>query len=245
VIKTKLAEWRAKVGGGHDYQFFDDKRLDELEKLEKVRTLTRYEKAEQEKLMKEGFPNFSRRCFQTVTRFLEDMGSSDETVDRIHEALPEWSREDLARYVDVLFASGKKFLGNHFMVRFLNKVKRIEKQNEQVEARMEALDRKVNDFNKTSPSANIWDSLPVDSAPIEDGSAWTNSVDRVLLCGTFYYGYGGWGSLKQLTRVHPRTCWNFAAHIKSAEEVKARVDELLEIVEEEFPKKSKKTKKNS
>ena len=243
VIKTKLAEWRAKVGGGHDYQFFDDKRLDELERMEKERALTRYEKAEQEKLMSEGFPNFSRRCFQTVVKFVEDLGSADTTIDRIAEAIPEWSREDLARYVDVLFASGKKFLGNHFMVRFLNKVKRVEKHNEQVESRMEALDRKLADFTKNSPEENVWASLPVDSAPIEDGSAWTNDVDRVLLCGTFYYGYGAWGALKQLVRCHPVTRWNFAAHIKTAEAVKARVDDLLEIVEEEFPKKQKKLKK--
>jgi SWI/SNF-related matrix-associated actin-dependent regulator of chromatin subfamily A member 5 len=246
VIKTKLAEWRAKVGGGHEYQFFQDKRLDELEKIEKEKgSLTRYEKAEQEKLMSEGFPNFSRRCFQTVTRYLEEIGYSDYAIDLITEALPEWSREEIERYIETLLSNGKKFLGPIFMSRLLNKIKKIETNTALAESRMTALDRKIKSF-KSGPDDNIWVSLPVDSAPIEDNSGWTNDVDRVLLCATFAYGYGAWSAIRQLTRSCPLTCHNFAVHAKPVEEIKGRIDELLEIVEEEFPapKSSKKRKSN-
>lgn len=239
VIKTKLAEWRAKVGGGHDYQFYDHQRLDALEKLEKERgALTRYEKAEQEKLMGEGFPNFSRRCFQTVTRLLEEFGPSDTTTDMIGQQVPEWSRKELERYIDTLFKHGKRFLGNHFMVRFNNKIKKIEEHNDMVESRMGALNRKINDFS----GKNIWMELVVDSAPIEKGAPWTNDTDRVMLCGTFMFRYGAWSGLKQLLRCHPRTRLNFPLHLKSADDIKARLDELLEIVEEEFPKQKKQRK---
>ena len=244
VIKTKLAEWRAKVGGGHDYQFYNDKRLDELEKLEKEKgSLTRYDKAEQEKLLSEGFPNFSRRCFQTVTRYLEELGPSDYTTDLIAEALPEWPRGELERYMDTLLRDGKKFLGPIFMSRLLTKIRKIEATNARVDSQMAALDRKINAFKS---DGNIWLNLPVDSAPIEEGSGWTNEVDRVLLCATYAYGYGAWSAVRQLLRSCPRTCHNFSVHLKSAEQTKARVDELLEIVEEEFPNKpaSKKKKKN-
>ena len=241
VIKTKLAEWRAKVGGGHDYQFFDDKRLDELEKIEKEKgSLTRYEKAEQEKLMSEGFPNFSRRCFQTVVRFLEERGPGELTVDLIAEALPEWSREELERYIDTLFEHGTKFLGKHFMVRFNNKIKKIESQIAEIETRMAALDRKMKSFK----GGSIWAELPVDSPFIPEGSGWTNPVDRILLCGTFCYGYGAWGAVRHLVRTFPLTCHNWAVHAKPVEEVKTRVDELLEIVEEEFPPRGSKKKKH-
>ena len=244
VIKTKLAEWRAKVGGGHDYQFYENKRLDELEKIEKERgSLTRYEKGEQEKFLSEGFPNFSKRCFQTVTRVLEDMGQSADSIDVIAQALPEWSRSELERYVDSIFKRGKKHLGDHFMVRFLNKIKKTEQELSQVESRMAALERKMKDFNKTFPNRNIWKDLAVDSAPIEEGSGWTNDVDRILLCGLFSCGYGAWLAIRYLVRLSPATCHNFAVHVKPVEEVKARIDDLLEIVEEEFPpKKSSKLK---
>ena len=244
VIKTKLAEWRAKVGGGHDYQLFDDKRLDELEKIEKEKgSLTRYEKAEQEKLLSEGFPNFSKRCFQTVTRLLEEMGPGDATVDLIAQSLPDWPKEELERYVDALFKRGKKHLGNHFMVRFLNKIKKVEEQISVVESRMAALDRKIDDFNKRMKGENVWLQLPVDSAHIEEHSGWTNSVDRILLCGVYSYGYGAWREVRMLLRVFPGTCHNFKVHVKPAEEIKNRVDELLDIVLEEFPPGKKSSKK--
>ena len=237
VIKTKLAEWRAKVGGGHEYQFFDEKRLDELERLEKTRPLTRPEKGEQERLMGEGFPNFSRRCYQTVTRMLEEYGPSADTTAHIAETLPEWSVDDIERYIDVLFKHGAKFLGNHFMVRFLNKIKKVEHVNKLVDSRMDALSRKIQQFE----GDNIWLELPVDSAPIDDKSGWTNEADRVVLCGLYCYGYGAWGGVKQLLRTHPHTSLNFPIHVKSNEDLKGRADELLEIVEEEYPKKKRKS----
>jgi SWI/SNF-related matrix-associated actin-dependent regulator of chromatin subfamily A member 5 len=242
VIKTKLAEWRAKVGGGHDYQFFDNSRLDELEKIEKEKgVLTCYEKAERDKLMSEGFPNFSRRCFQTVVRLLEEYGPSTETTDQIVEALPEWPREELERYIDVLFTDGKKFLGNHFMVRFMNKIKKIEQENADIDAKMAALDRKIEAFK----GKNIWTDLAVDSPHIPENSGWTNEVDRILLCGTYCHRYGAWNNIRAMLRTFPRTAMNWAVHVKSVEELKGRVNELLEIVEEEFPapKKGAKRKK--
>jgi SWI/SNF-related matrix-associated actin-dependent regulator of chromatin subfamily A member 5 len=240
VIKTKLAEWRAKVGGGHDYQFFDDKRLDELEKIEKEKgSLTRYEKAEQEKLMSEGFPNFSRRCFQTVTRLLEERGPGERTVDLIAEALPEWPRTELERYIDTLFESGQKFMGKNFMVRFENKIKKIESEIAEIETRMTALDRKV----KAYKGENVWVDLSVDSPFIPEGSGWTNQVDRILLCGVYCYGYAAWGAVRHLVRTFPQTCHNWVVHAKPVEEVKARVDELLEIVQEEFPPPKKSSSK--
>lgn len=237
VIKTKLAEWRAKVGGGHEYQFFEAKRLDELEFM--GRSLNRNERAEQEKLLAEGFPNFPRRCFHTVIRMLEDMGPSESTTDQICFALPDRSPEEIKRYVETLFRRGKNFLGEHFMIRFLNKVRRVEQQNEKIDSLMDALSRKINEIEYT----NVWLELPVDSAYMEEHSAWTNDADRIILCGLYYFGYGSWSSLKQLLSLHPRTSFNLKLLCKKSDEIKQRADELLEIVLEEFPKKKRNSKK--
>jgi hypothetical protein len=163
---------------------------------------------------------------------LEEYGHSDATIDQICEALrSERSPEELKRYVATLMAEGSKFLGEHFMVRFLNKVKRVEKNNEKINSQMESLNRKIN----TRDFKNVWLQLPVDSAFIDAGSPWTNEADRIVLCGIYYFGYGSWGSVKQLLSLHPRTCFNFPLLALTEAEIKARSDELMEIVQEEFP----------
>jgi hypothetical protein len=153
--------------------------------------------------------------------------------------LPEWPRTELERYIDTLFESGQKFLGKHFMVRFDNKIKKIESQIAEIETRLTALDRKV----KAYKGENLWVDLRVDSPFIPEGSGWTNPVDRILLCGVYCYGYGAWGTVRQLVRTFPQTCHNWVVHAKPVEEVKARVDELLEIVQEEFPPPKKSSSK--
>jgi len=240
VIKTKLAEWRAKVGGGHEYQFFDDKRLDELERLEKngEKPLTASQKSEKEKLMTEGFPNWSRRYFQTVVRSLEEFGQSDETVRIISEAIPERSVEEIERYVNVLLRKGKKFLGESFMARFTQKLKKKDQVNLVVASQMDSLYAKMDDFKGENP----WRDLHVDSAAIESGDLWTNDIDRVILCGLVAYGYGDWISIRSLIRLCPTTSFSFSVFNKSDDVIKNRADELLEIVQEEFPLKRLKKK---
>jgi SWI/SNF-related matrix-associated actin-dependent regulator of chromatin subfamily A member 5 len=246
VIKTKLAVWRAQVGGGHDYQFYDTKRLDELERMEKEKgKLTDAQKAEQSKLMAAGFPNWSRRFFQTVVRTLEEFGNTDESIAMMVEQIPERSEDEIVRYVDVLLESGQKYIGPYIMNRIHSRLKKLEKTNQVVSGQMDALDRKMDDAEGIDSSGdhNPWVSLPVDSPPIEEGSPWTNNVDRILLCGVAMYGYGSWGALKSLLRISPPTAFNFPVYVVSEDDLKERVDDLLEIVEEEFPAKKRKSNK--
>ena len=233
VNKSKLAEWRGKVGGGHDYQLYDSKRLDELER-KAASSLSRAEKGEQEKLLCEGFANFTRKSFHTVVRLLEEMGYSDLTVEAICKAIPERPREELERYVETLMRRGSKFLGNGFMSRLLGKVKQVEELSEKVNAQMESLSEKINEKDLK----NVWLQLPVDSPFIDNNSPWTNQADRIVLCGLYYYGYDNastWSNLKQLLCLHPSTCLNFPLLQLKLEDIKSRADELLEIVHEEFP----------
>jgi hypothetical protein len=239
VIKTKLAEWRGKVGGGHEYQFYDDKRLDELERLDKANSLTSNQKSEMNKLLNEGFPNWSRRYFQTVIRTLEDFGQSAGTVDMICEAIPERSREEIDRYIGVLMKKGKKFLGEPFMTRFIQKLRKKDEVNQLVSLQMVCLHEKISSFK----GDNIWTGLHVDSPPIESSDFWTNDIDRVILCGLAVYGYGDWTGIRALIRLCPSTCFCFSAFNVPDDVVKKRADELLEIVQEEFPQKGKKSRR--
>jgi SWI/SNF-related matrix-associated actin-dependent regulator of chromatin subfamily A member 5 len=225
VPKTKLAEWRAKVGGGYEYQFFSENRLDELESIEKDGGLTKSQKNEQEKLLKEGFANWSRRHFQTVVRCLEEYGRNEGTSQRIHEMIPEKSENEIERYIDALFKRGKKFLGESYIQRLSVRMKKRDEVNKQVEMQMSCLDRKIEEFH-----GNMWEALPVVSPP---GATWTNDMDRALLCSLHVYGYGDWDSIRRVLRVIPKTLHAFSIHHKSSEIIRERADLLLDEVHRE------------
>jgi len=222
VPKTKLAEWRAKVGGGYEYQFFSDKRLDELEKIEKTNGLNKSQKNEQEKLLKEGFANWSRRHFQTVVRCLEEYGRNDQTAQVIHESIPEKSIDEIERYVDALFKRGKKFLGDAYVVRLASRMKKRDEANKQVEGQMECLNKKIAEFK-----GNMWQDLVVTS----DG--WTNDMDRVILCALHVFGYGDWDSVRRVLRLAPKTVHAFSIHNKANESIQERAARLLEELQRE------------
>ena len=234
VPKTKLAEWRAKVGGGYEYQFFSDKRLDELEKIEKTNGLNKSQKNEQEKLLKEGFANWSRRHFQTVVRCLEEYGRNDQTAQVIHESIPEKSIDEIERYVDALFKRGKKFLGDAYVVRLASRMKKRDEANKQVEGQMECLNKKIAEFK-----GNMWQDLVVTS-PLSIG--WTNDMDRVILCALHVYGYGDWDGIRRALRLAPKTCHSFSIHPYSSERIQERAVQLLEEVQRESISSRKRSK---
>ena len=219
VPRTKLAEWRAKVGGGYEYQFFSDKRLDELEGIEKIGSLTRAQKNEQEKLLKEGFPSWSRRHFQTVIKCLEEYGRNDGIARVVHGAIPEKSQEEIERYIDALFKRGKKFLGETYIQRLAARMRKRGETNKQIQSQMECLDRKIKEFK-----GNRWEELPLPSIP---SGEWTICLDRALLCALHAYGYGEWDSIRRVLRSLPRTLHSFSAHVKPNDAIERRTNELL------------------
>lgn len=234
VPRTKLAEWRAKVGGGYEYQFFSDKRLDQLEAIEKVGSLTKSQKNEQEKLLKEGFPNWSRRHFQTVIRCLEEYGRNDGIAQIIHEAIPEKSQEEIERYINALFKRGKKFLGETYIQRLAARMQKRGEVNKQIQSQMDCLDSRIKGLK-----GNKWDVLPVPAVP---NQGWTIGLDRTLLCALHAYGYGEWDSVRRVLRSVPRTLHAFSVHVTSTDAIERRANELLSRIQFEQSKGIKRSK---
>ena len=90
--KKKLKGWRALANGGYDHQFFNNKRLDELDKKlvdwkeyeespekfeEKPEEFTEQDEQEKLALLKEGFSNWSKKDFFLYIKCCEKYGRSN------------------------------------------------------------------------------------------------------------------------------------------------------------------------
>ena len=120
--KKKLKGWRALANGGYDHQFFNSKRLDELDKKlvdwkeyeespekfeEKPEEFTEQDEQEKLALLKEGFSNWSKKDFFLYIKCCEKYGRNNydkilsEMVNKTKEEFDIYSKEFWSRFKEI------------------------------------------------------------------------------------------------------------------------------------------------
>uniref|UniRef100_A0A7S0ZEU4 Uncharacterized protein n=1 Tax=Timspurckia oligopyrenoides TaxID=708627 RepID=A0A7S0ZEU4_9RHOD len=232
-----------------DFQFYNITRLRELYELEKEvideynraadeaakegktpppapnvdELLDENEQQERQKLLEDGFGNWTRREFNSFLRGCERHGRN--AIEAIAADVGESKTlEEVAAYSKAFWKKGPSMIDNWL---------RLKKSIEEGEAkivRREEMERAL--VLKCERYDDPWRTLDVVYSG-NRGKGFTEDEDRWLICMTWKLGYGRWEELK----LESRKAWQFRFdwYIKSRTplELKRRVDALIRSVEKE------------
>ncbi|KAL2635064.1 hypothetical protein R1flu_006543 [Riccia fluitans] len=229
----------------HDFQFFNNSRLTELYEKE-VRSLlqahqrsvgedvmavdgdnvvaeqlTEREQEEKDRLLKEGFSNWSRRDFNAFVRACEKYGRTD--IRSIASEIEGKTEEEVSRYSKVFWERYKE----------LNDYDRIIKNIERGEARISRKDEIMKSIGKKLDRyRNPWLELKIQYGQ-NKGKLYNEECDRFLLCMVHRLGYGNWDELKAAFRTSPLFRFDWFVKSRTASELARRCDTLIRLVERE------------
>ncbi|KAL3692725.1 hypothetical protein R1sor_006376 [Riccia sorocarpa] len=229
----------------HDFQFFNNSRLTELYEKE-VRSLlqahqrsvgedvmavdgdnvvaeqlTEKEQEEKDRLLKEGFSNWTRRDFNAFVRACEKYGRND--IRSIASEIEGKTEEEVSRYSKVFWERYKE----------LNDYDRIIKNIERGEARISRKDEIMKSIGKKLDRyRNPWLELKIQYGQ-NKGKLYNEECDRFLLCMVHRLGYGNWDELKAAFRMSPLFRFDWFVKSRTASELARRCDTLIRLVERE------------
>jgi len=232
----------------HDFQFYNSERLTEIIEKEKkailgkheiqmmeqtgendnagaempeIIELTEEEQAEKEKLLSEGFHDWTKRDFNNYVRACEKWGRHNET--EILKEIEGKSEEQIKHYHEVFW----KRVGT--LDESDKLIKRIEAGEEKI-TRRDEIERMLKE--KVALYKDPFNQLKINYGQ-HKGKAFNEEEDRYLLCMSQKLGYGNWEDLK----AELRSAWQFRFDwfIKSRTpaELGRRVESLIRMIEKE------------
>ncbi|CAM6081834.1 unnamed protein product [Calypogeia fissa] len=228
----------------HDFQFFNTPRLTELYEKEVKSLLQAHQKSvgedviavedvvvaeqltekeieEKERLLEEGFSNWSRRDFNAFVRACEKYGRTD--IRSIATEIEGKTEDDVVKYSKVFWERYKD----------LNDYDRIIKNIERGEARISRKDEIMKSIGKKLDRyRNPWLELKIQYGQ-NKGKLYTEDCDRFMLCMVHSLGYGSWDELKSAFRMSPLFRFDWFVKSRSASELARRCDTLIRLVERE------------
>ncbi|CAM6103212.1 unnamed protein product [Calypogeia fissa] len=228
----------------HDFQFFNTPRLTELyekevksllqahqksvgedviavEDVVVAEQLTQKEIEEKERLLEEGFSNWSRRDFNAFVRACEKYGRTD--IRSVATEIEGKTEDDIVKYSKVFWERYKD----------LNDYDRIIKNIERGEARISRKDEIMKSIGKKLDRyRNPWLELKIQYGQ-NKGKLYTEDCDRFMLCMVHSLGYGSWDELKAAFRMSPLFRFDWFVKSRSASELARRCDTLIRLVERE------------
>lgn len=239
--KKKVKGWKALVGGGQDHQFFNNKRLDELEAIERERE--KFENNPEEYKDKEAPPEFTEEMAKEMEELLAEGFSSWNKRDfhKFINCCELHGRDNLEHFTE-LFALGKSleeiqeysesFWKNYKQIENYQKhIDRVEKGELEIERR-NSIDRAIQDkfgllmkqFKVRNPDGNLEDftfldvkiAYPKSYQPnLENPFEYTVDEDKLYAYCLFKYTYGYWELAKNELRNNPHFLYNWVAKMRS------------------------------
>jgi len=183
--------------------------------------LTEVEKEERERLLTEGFNNWSKRDFNNFVRGCERYGRDD--LERILLEVEGKTEEEVAEYSAV-------FWERHTEIADYEKhIKNIEKGEAKIQRYndiMEALTVKIERYK------NPWRDLKIVYGQ-NKGKGFTEEEDRFLVCQVHKLGWGHWDELKSEIRKSYLFRFDWFFKSRTAQELQKRCDQLVRLVEKE------------
>mmetsp|Transcript_12989 Transcript_12989/g.34536 ORF Transcript_12989/g.34536 Transcript_12989/m.34536 type:complete len:1051 (+) Transcript_12989:23-3175(+) len=195
---------------------------DQLTSKDDPPKLTDKEIAEKEKLLAEGFSEWSKKDFQAFVKACERHGRAD---------MPSIAAEIEGKEEKEVKAYSKAFWAN---VATLSDYDRIIKNIERGEQKIERQKHIVNTLaKKLGQYRNPWRELRVHYGQ-NRGKSYTEEEDRFLLCKVHQLGYGAWEELKAEVRKSWLFRFDWFLKSRTPQELGRRCDTLIRIVEKEL-----------
>ncbi|XP_066306324.1 probable chromatin-remodeling complex ATPase chain [Miscanthus floridulus] len=225
----------------HDFQFFNNQRLNELyekevwylmqanqkkdtidgEDEDQLEPLTAEEQEEKERLLEEGFASWTRRDFNTFIRACEKYGRND--IKSISSEMEGKTEEEVQRYAKV-FKERYKELSDYD--RIIKNIERGEARISRKDEIMKAIGKKLDRYK------NPWLELKIQYGQ-NKGKFYNEECDRFMLCMVHKLGYGNWDELKAAFRMSPLFRFDWFVKSRTTQELARRCDTLIRLVEKE------------
>uniref|UniRef100_A0ACD5VY14 Uncharacterized protein n=1 Tax=Avena sativa TaxID=4498 RepID=A0ACD5VY14_AVESA len=225
----------------HDFQFFNNQRLNELYEKEvrylmqanqkkdtidgedegQLDPLTEEEQEEKERLLEEGFATWSRRDFNTFIRSCEKYGRND--IKSISSEMEGKTEEEVQRYAKV-FKERYNELSDYD--RIIKNIERGEGRISRKDEIMRAIGKKLDRYK------NPWLELKIQYGQ-NKGKFYNEECDRFMLCMVHKLGYGNWDELKAAFRMSPLFRFDWFVKSRTTQELARRCDTLIRLVEKE------------
>ncbi|KAL6626188.1 hypothetical protein ACP70R_029914 [Stipagrostis hirtigluma subsp. patula] len=225
----------------HDFQFFNNQRLNELyekevrylmqanqkkdtidgEDEDQLEPLTAEEQEEKEQLLEEGFASWTRRDFNTFIRACEKYGRND--IKSIASEMEGKTEEEVQRYAKV-FKERYKELSDYD--RIIKNIERGEARISRKDEIMRAIGKKLDRYK------NPWLELKIQYGQ-NKGKFYNEECDRFMLCMVHKLGYGNWDELKAAFRMSPLFRFDWFVKSRTTQELARRCDTLIRLVEKE------------
>jgi SWI/SNF-related matrix-associated actin-dependent regulator of chromatin subfamily A member 5 len=245
---SKSSEPKSKMPNLHDFQFYNLPRLRELyakedrrnyyewqrsqearegqmlddEPEEAPQPLTHAEQEERDRLLNEGFGNWSKREFINFYKACERHGR--DNLEKVAEDMDTKSLEEVTQFADVFFRRYHEVSnGQKIMEQVEKGEQKIRRQQEQVDA----IRQKLQQYN------HPWRELRLQYGQ-NKGKSYTEEEDRFLLWAVDKVGFGNWDELK--AEVRKSWLFRFDWYFKSRtpQELAKRVETLIRLVEREI-----------
>ncbi|KAK3160843.1 hypothetical protein QOZ80_1BG0065670 [Eleusine coracana subsp. coracana] len=225
----------------HDFQFFNNQRLNELyekevqylmqanqkkdtidgEDEEQLEPLTAEEQEEKEQLLEEGFASWTRRDFNTFIRACEKYGRND--IKSVASEMEGKTEEEVQRYAKV-FKERYKELSDYD--RIIKNIERGEARISRKDEIMRAIGKKLDRYK------NPWLELKIQYGQ-NKGKFYNEECDCFMLCMVHKLGYGNWDELKAAFRMSPLFRFDWFVKSRTTQELARRCDTLIRLVEKE------------
>ncbi|XP_047053003.1 probable chromatin-remodeling complex ATPase chain [Lolium rigidum] len=225
----------------HDFQFFNNQRLNELyekevrylmqanqkkdsidgEDEDQLEPLTAEEQEEKDQLLEEGFATWTRRDFNTFIRACEKYGRND--IKSISSEMEGKTEEEVQRYAKV-FMERYKELSDYD--RIIKNIERGEGRISRKDEIMRAIGKKLDRYK------NPWLELKIQYGQ-NKGKFYNEECDRFMLCMVHKLGYGNWDDLKAAFRMSPLFRFDWFVKSRTTQELSRRCDTLIRLVEKE------------
>uniref|UniRef100_A0A7S2V7T2 Chromatin-remodeling complex ATPase chain n=1 Tax=Entomoneis paludosa TaxID=265537 RepID=A0A7S2V7T2_9STRA len=186
--------------------------------------LSEERRKEKEKLLAEGFSNWSRQEYNAFWKSCQRYGR--QALEKIALEVGK-SEADVKTYADAFWGE----LGQTRISKseYENKVKAIEKGEKKINE-LRKLERGTRVF--VSLFDNPWEELEFVHSNSSD-KMFTAEEDRYLLCWTWKYGYGQWGAIQFAIRRHPNFRFDYFLRSLPIDQLGKRCEQLMKAAEKE------------
>lgn len=183
--------------------------------------LTEEEQEEKERLLEDGFSNWSKRDFGAFVRACEKYGR--EALPQITSEVEGKSEDEVRAYALVFW---KRYRELSDWEKIIKNIERGEQKIQRQQDIMNAIAAKLERYK------NPWQELKLQYGA-NKGKAYTEEEDRFILCMVHKLGYGNWDDLKAEIRKSWRFRFDWFFKSRTPQELGRRCETLIRLIEKE------------
>lgn len=193
--------------------------------LKDLQLLSEDELLDKERLLQEGFGDWSKNHFNGFTRASAKYGR--QQYDKIALEIGKTEAEVQA-YAQVFWDKGEASFSSSEWDKIIKNVEKGEKKLEDIARLTKATQELIKRFH------NPWEELTFQHAGAQSKErVFSAEEDRYLLCFTNYFGYGNWDKVKMAIRRCDRFRFDYFLRSCSAENLGKRCEQLMRTAEKE------------